>query len=277
VVVVVATSQSLTQLPPDERALLASLDELGIRAGAEIWSSADVDWSRFDAVVVRSCWDYHLRVEEFLRWIGHLQERNIPVINPPELIRWNIDKRYLEELSRKGIAIPDTIWLASSEHVNLADTCREHCWDTAVVKPLISASAYRTERKREGVVHGPLMIQEYLPEIESEGEWSLVYFSGGFSHAVKKQVSDGDLRVQSEYGGTAALEIPPPNVLQAAEAAMSALPDMPVFARVDMVEHGGSVLLMELELIEPELFVTLAGASNCLARAIESAVNKAGN
>jgi glutathione synthase/RimK-type ligase-like ATP-grasp enzyme len=278
VLVAVATSQSLAQLSPDEHALLAALGDLGILATAGIWSSGDTDWSKFGAVVVRSCWDYHLRVDEFLRWIGHLQERNIRVLNPPDLIRWNLDKRYLQELSQRGLAIPDTVWLAPAEQVNLADACRAHGWQSAVVKPLISASAYRTERKREGFVRGPWMIQEYLSAIESEGEWSRMYFSGAFNHAVKKRATAGDFRVQSDFGGTVEFVTPPRGVQRAANAAMAALPGSPVFARVDMLELGASVLLMQLELIEPELFITLApNASRRLALAVQSAIENTGN
>jgi hypothetical protein len=166
VLVALATSQDLAHLPADECALLAALADLGIGATSAIWSSTDTNWLMFGTVVVRSCWDYHLRVDEFDRWIGHLQEQNIQVLNPLGLIRWNLDKRYLQELSRKGIAIPDTIWLAPGEQLDLADACRAQGWQAAVVKPLVSASGYRTERKRDGTVNGPLMIQEYLPAIE---------------------------------------------------------------------------------------------------------------
>ncbi len=265
----IATSLNLEQLPPDEPALLAAFAELGIPARAEIWSSPETDWSQFTAVVVRSCWDYHLRVDEFRRWIGHLLGLRVRVINPVDLIRWNIDKRYLQELSNKGVAIPGTIWLAPGERANLADVCRARGWKRTVVKPLISASAYGAERKSEGIIEGPRMIQEYLPAIESEGEWSLVYFRGEFSHAVKKRAVAGDFRVQSDFGGTTELSTPPETVLDAAGQAIASLPQVPVLARVDLVEAGASVLLMELELIDPELFLTLApGASHRLAVAI---------
>jgi hypothetical protein len=113
---------------------------------------------------------------------------------------------------------------------------------------------------------------------EVEGEWSLMYFGGVFNHAVKKRPAEGDFRVQSDFGGTAELQTPTEQVLLAAEAAMAALPRPPVFARVDMVDLGTAVLLMELELIEPELFIALApGASGRLAQAIHSAIKDVGN
>jgi glutathione synthase/RimK-type ligase-like ATP-grasp enzyme len=141
------------------------------------------------------------------------------------------------------------------------------------VKPLISASAYGTERRSDGIAHGPLMIQEYLPEIETDGEWSLMYFHGVFSHAVRKRARSGDFRVQSDFGGTTEIATPPRKFLKIAHEALELLPSRPVFARVDMVERGSSPLLMELELIEPELFLTLADhAAHGLALAIEAAI-----
>jgi glutathione synthase/RimK-type ligase-like ATP-grasp enzyme len=239
------------------------------QAEAAVWSDRDVDWPRFAGVVIRSCWDYHLRVEEFLSWIDGLERRGIPVVNSPSLIRWNVDKRYLEELSNKGIRIPDTLWLGCGEQVDLEFVCRQRGWKSAVVKPLVSASAYRTERRDRGDVLGPMMIQEYVEEIETQGEWSLMYFSGEFSHAVRKRARAGEFRVQSEFGGTAELDSAPADVRTAAEAALAATPSLPVYARVDLVQQSSIVALMELELIEPELFLKQsARASRRLAGAI---------
>jgi glutathione synthase/RimK-type ligase-like ATP-grasp enzyme len=245
---------------------------LNIHASAQIWSSPEADWSQYDAVIVRSCWDYHLRVDEFREWIDHLQRQGIRVFNSPGLIRWNIDKRYLRELP---VSIPHSIWLASDEDIELSDVCRTNSWPAAVVKPLISASAYKTQRSGAGAVCGPALIQEYLPEIESAGEWSLMYFAGTFSHAVRKRAAAGDFRVQAEFGGTAELASPPRNLLLAAERAMETLASQPLFARVDLVERGASALLMELELIEPELFLHLSpGASERLALAVRDALSR---
>jgi glutathione synthase/RimK-type ligase-like ATP-grasp enzyme len=269
--IAIATSQGPANLPPNERALLVALDEIGIRASAAVWSETR-DWRAFSAVVVRSCWDYHLRPAEFLDWIAQLERLNIPVINPPSLIRWNADKRYLADLSQKGIAIPGTVWVAPGEELDLTATCSRHAWQTAVVKPLISASAHRTERRADGLVTGPMLIQEYVAEIETSGEWSLIYFGGAFSHAVLKRAHRGDFRVQKEFGGTAEPANAPAAVRVAADTVMATLDNDAAIARVDLVEARSSVLLMELELIEPELFLDLApGASRRLADVIRSA------
>lgn len=245
---------------------------MDIPARADIWWSRDTDWSQYDAVIVRSCWDYHLRVDEFRQWIESLERKNIRIFNPPVLIRWNIDKRYLRELS---VSIPYTVWLDSHEEVELSDLCRANSWPAAVVKPLISASAYKTHRSNAGTIRGPAMIQEYLPEIESAGEWSLMYFAGEFSHAVRKRAATGDFRVQAEFGGTAELARPANILLEAAQRVLGMLESQPLFARVDLVERGETPVLMELELIEPELFIHLApGASRRLALAIRDAISR---
>jgi glutathione synthase/RimK-type ligase-like ATP-grasp enzyme len=263
----------LPELTASDRALQAALEENGTTACAAIWSSGEIDWSNFDAVVIRSCWDYHVRVDEFLRWIDHLESTGVRLMNSESLIRWNADKRYLRELEAKGIAIPGTVWLEDGDEVELSEICRAQDWQRPVVKPLISASAYRTERGNAGLVRGPMMIQQYLPAIEQEGEWSLLYFAGTFSHAVRKMPRAGDFRVQGELGGTAELADPPAEIRRVADQTMGAISEQPVFARVDMVRERGTVCLMEIELIEPDLFLPLApGAAQRLASAIRSAL-----
>lgn len=274
--VALATSQNPAQIPADERALIVSLADLGITACAEIWWSSETDWLQFDAVIVRSCWDYHLRVDEFRRWLQRLERQGTRVWNSPDLIRSNIDKRYLQELHNLGVPIPDTLWLAGGESIDIGFACRSRTWPAAIVKPLISASAYGLQLRREGMVEGPVIVQEFLPEIEAAGEWSLVYFDGKFSHAIRKRAASGDFRVQSDFGGTAKLEAPPACLRNIADKAIALLPSGALFARVDLVEQGGSAVLMELELIEPELFIALdPAACQRLARAIREALSRA--
>lgn len=271
--IAIATSPDVPNLPPGEHALLSALRDLGVAATPAIWSSGETSWMAFDAVVIRSCWDYHLRPSDFLDWIGRLERMQIPVLNPPDAIRWNIDKRYLKDLSAKGIPIRASIWILPGDLLDVAEACRERGWQSAVVKPLVGATAFRTERRRDGIVQGPMIVQEFVAEIETSGEWSLVYIAGTFSHGVRKRARDGDFRVQQEFGGTIELADPPISVLRAAESAMAALPRPAAMARVDLVETGSSVLLMELELIDPELFFQLAPeASGRLASALRAAL-----
>jgi glutathione synthase/RimK-type ligase-like ATP-grasp enzyme len=265
--IAIATSKS--ELPASDQALVVALAERGLDARAVIWSDKQQPWREFDAVVVRSCWDYHVRVEEFLRWIAFLERNGVSIFNSPDLIRWNANKIYLAELAAAGIAIPDTVFVEPGMELELTSLCAARNWPSAVVKPTISASAYGTERRTSGLVRGPAMVQQYIAAIETEGEWSLVYFNGDFGHAVIKKPSAGDFRVQADFGGTARVAQPSLQLSVFAEAVLSRLTWPAMFARVDIVSDGASTLLMELEVIEPELFLNLVpGSSRCLATAI---------
>jgi len=264
-----AIATSKNELPSSDEALKAALGEQGMTANAVLWSSPGVDWQSFDAVVIRSCWDYHLRVNGFLEWITQLEDTGVAVLNSPSLIRWNVNKLYLKELSAKGIRIPETVWLDPGEEADLARVCCLRGWANAVVKPLVSASAYKTDRNRVGIVKGPAMIQEYRSAIETNGEWSLMYFGGCFSHAVRKMPTSGDFRVQTQFGGTVAAAVPQETLLAFADAAIAWLPEPATIARVDVLEDEGGFVLMEMEVIEPELFLDLApGSEQVAARAV---------
>jgi len=198
------------------------------------------------------------------------------VLNPLSLIRWNLNKRYLKELSGAGVGIPSTVWVEPGEEFELAAVCRSHGWQSAVVKQLISASAHGAERRKHGLVTGPAMIQEYLASIQTRGEWSLMYFGGRFSHAVRKRPRDGDFRVQTEFGGTVETAHPGRPMRAFAEMALARLPEPAPIARVDVLPDRGGYVLMELEVIEPELFLDSAhGSKYRAASAVVSAVRAA--
>ena len=209
-----------------------------------------------DAVVIRSCWDYHLRVDDFLGWIDAL---GVPLMNDAALIRWNVRKTYLLDLAESVPVVP-TRHVAGG--VVGDEVFASLAADRLVVKPVVGASAHSTRVITRGD-KAPLfdsLVQPFLDEIKS-GEWSVILFDGSFSHAILKRPADGDFRVQRELGGTAVLADAPPAVLQLSRAVMETLPAVPVFARVDIIVSARGPMLMELELIEPELFTTLAPAS----------------
>ncbi len=257
-----AIATSKIKLPASDQALADALTGQGFDIRPVIWSDTQQDWRQFDAVIVRSCWDYHLRLQEFLNWIALLEQNGIVVWNPPDLIRWNASKVYLAELASSGIAIPDTIFVEPGVTLDLADVCATRGWQSAVVKPITSASAYGTERRASGVVYEGSMVQEYIAAIETEGEWSLVYFDGRFSHAVIKKPCANDFRVQTDFGGTVRVAQPSQELLVFSETVLHRLPGPALYARVDLVAEDASILLMELEVIEPELFLDLAPGSS---------------
>jgi len=278
-----ATSESIPSLTEDDQGLIAPLAKRDIEARAAVWSDRNIPWSNADAVLIRSCWDYHLRLEEFLGWIAGLEEAGVQVWNPPAMVRWNADKIYLRELERRGVPIVPTLW--PEEGFRLQQELRERAWKKAVVKPRVSATAYRTvlttadEANAQALVddllRGPgAMVQKFIEEISSRGEWSLIFFSGDFSHAVIKTPQAGDFRVQHDFGGSEQIAEAPDSVIQAARRAVATVESIPLYARVDGVESGGQFLLMELELIEPALFLKLSeGGAERFAEAIRARVN----
>jgi glutathione synthase/RimK-type ligase-like ATP-grasp enzyme len=242
--VALATSENFPNLSPDDADLAGELRALGVDAAPVIWSNAAVDWSSYDAVIIRSCWDYHLRPDEFARWIDSLAA---PVFNPREVIRWNMHKSYLLNLASQGIRIPRT------------EIRRD-----VIVKPAVSASAHNTH-----LLRGEVIVQEFVEEIVRDGEWSIVFFDRVFSHSAKKVPKAGDFRVQEEHGGTS-LPVPAPqHVIDAAAAIIAKVEGDLLYARVDVVDRPQGVTLMELELIEPWLFLTLIpGMTRRFAEAI---------
>jgi len=279
--VALATYANLPGLNDDDRLLIPALDALGLSAAPAVWDAPDVRWDEFRAVMVRSCWDYHHRLEEFLAWVDRLERAGVPLWNPPAVLRWNSHKGYLRDLEACGVPIVPTRWLARGQAVDLARLLRQEAWRSAVVKPAVSASAFGTwatgsdggstdqARLNELVDAGDVMIQPLVDEVRDTGEWSILFYGGRFSHAVLKRPAAGDYRVQWEFGGSAVSATPPPHLIAAAERVLAAAPGDLLYARVDGVERNGQLVLMELELIEPHLFLGWdAGAPARLAAAL---------
>jgi glutathione synthase/RimK-type ligase-like ATP-grasp enzyme len=263
-----ATYQGLPNLTQEDRMVCEALLSHGVLVQPAVWDDPEVRWEAFDAVIVRSTWDYHLRCEAFRAWIDRVEASGVPLWNPAPLLRWNLEKSYLRTLEERGVPIIPTIWLSPGESADLPALLDRHGWEQAVVKPSISASAFGTwrtsretaaadqERLAALLDRGGALIQPFLPEICQAGEWSFIFLGGSFSHAVRKRPRPGDFRVQSDFGGTAAAELPPPFLLEVAERVVAAVEQPWLYARVDGVEVGGKFLLMELEMTEPALFLS---------------------
>ncbi len=285
--IALATCTKLPTLNEDDLLLVPPLQELGVTAVPAVWDSPEVCWEEFQGVVVRSCWDYHHRLEEFLAWVARLGGAGIPVWNPPAVLRWNSHKGYLRDLAARGVPIWRARWLGRGEPVDLALLLEDAGWRDAVVKPAVSASAsgtWRTSteaatedqaRLGELLRAGDVMVQPFVSEVRDNGEWSILFLGGQLSHAVLKRPTEGDYRVQWEFGGSAVTMAAPPTLVADAEAVMAAVPGDPVYARVDGVERDGRLVLMELELIEPHLFLGWdAGAAARLATALRALVTR---
>jgi glutathione synthase/RimK-type ligase-like ATP-grasp enzyme len=269
------------ELTADDRVAADELRSRGVEVFAAAWDDPNVAWDEFDVVVLRSCWNYHLHAARFLEWVGRLAGAGVPVVNRPDVVRWNFEKTYLRDLAQRGVPVVPTVWLDRGDDADLAAILERERWPRAVVKPTVSLSAYRTwitspgraeadgEAVRELLARGGVMVQPFVDEVVTEGEWSFVFFGGEYSHAVLKRPAAGDFRVQSDFGGAKTLARPEARLVAAARAALDAAGGPLPYARVDAVESGGGLLLMELELIDPELFFSKdPGAAERFARAL---------
>lgn len=271
--IALVTYDARPDVSDDDRLLADALAERGLSVHAVPWSNPAARWSTYDAVVVRSCWDYFLRAREFHDWLDRLEAERAPVHNDARILRWNADKSYLRELAAHGVPVIPTHWLDHGSTSSLAALRRVTGWSELVVKPTVSGGGHRTWRATPAqeqdddvrlaamVDDGAVMVQPLVQEIEREGEWSLVFFAGRYSHAVVKLPRTGDFRVQHEHGGTFESAQPTDAVIAAAARVIAAVPvstEPPLYARVDGCIVGGELLLMELEVLEPELFLRCA-------------------
>lgn len=264
--VALATSLDLADLWAGDRLFLDELRRRGFSSDPLVWEDPSVDWQACDALVIRSCWDYHLKIDRFRAWLDRLEAADVRVINAPALIRWNLHKRYLLDVARAGGLIPPTRVVPQGTPDRLRDHMSREGWTDVVVKPAISASGHGThlvrgtpteedERMFAGIIgDGDVLAQAFVPEVREHGEWSLVFFEGRYSHAALKRAAPGEFRVHIEWGGTVHTAAPPDRLVEHAQALMDALNLDSTYARVDGTEVDGRLMVMELEAIEPELF-----------------------
>jgi len=237
----------------------------------------------FDLVMPLVAWGYHQRYREWLELLDAFARRSTPVANPVSLLRWNGDKSYLKELSNSDVASVPSLSVTELDEMHLEEARQQFGCDRLVIKPLVSASAYGTyilargDPVPEPVRGWRMLVQPWIEAIVDSGEWSLIFFDGVFSHAVAKVPIAGEFRVQPEYGGIIRRCDPPYGAVALAESALAAAPAPSTYARVDIVEgNGGGLQVIELELIEPALFLDQAPeAAPRFAEAVHSAVLRA--
>jgi glutathione synthase/RimK-type ligase-like ATP-grasp enzyme len=281
------TCAAIPLLDEDDHLAIAPLRERGVEVVPWIWDAPEAPRD-LDAVVHRSCWDYHTKPAAFLSWLDALAASGLPSWNPAPLLRWNVDKRYLRDLAARGARIPETVWIEKGERVDLAALLRAHELDEVVIKPQISLSAFGTFRASRAsaaaaqpqldalVAERGMMVQAFLPAIVDRGELSLVFLGGQHSHTVRKTPRAGDFRVQNDHGGTRKLEEPTPSLIAAAAQVIEAAAAPLLYARVDFVETSEGLVLMELEAIDPALFLAFSpGAPERFADSIARALGGA--
>jgi len=264
--VTLATCEARPNPTSSDRLLAEALVAAGAEVGAVPWDRIDPACLRGDeSVCIRSTWDYHLRPAEFADWVSEFAARPGTLWNPPELVLPNMDKQYLGALEAQGIRIPPTEWIAPGTMPPLGALAARRGWAEAVFKPRISATAHGTHLVRAGdstdsgeglpVPGTGGLLQAFIPEVRSSGELSLVYVAGEYSHAARKVPAPADFRVQHDFGGRIDAVSPADATLAFGRRVMATVAGPWRYARVDVIETAEGPVLMELELIEPDLFL----------------------
>ena len=252
----------------DDHLSVAPLAALGWTVDDVPWRHAGVDWAAYDAVVIRSTWDYAKDPDAFLDLLTRITRAGVPLFNSLDLVRWNIRKTYLRDLASRGVSIVPTVWRERLGHGGLRALLDEAGLREMVVKPVIGASARGAFRvsastSDEAVAEiesyyadRALLAQPFVRVIMEEGEFSLFYFNGEYSHAIRKRPRANDFRVQEEHGGSNTPEAATAELRALGAGVLAQLGEAPLYARVDFVRANDAqgYWLMELELIEPSLY-----------------------
>ena len=280
VTVALATSAALPGLSGDDRHLLHALRRLGVAAEPVVWEDPHYDWAAARACVIRSAWDYAYRRPAFLAWARRVA-RVIPLWNSADLVEWNTHKRYLVDLAHRGVPTVPTVVLSAGPPVRLPALLEEHGWTDVILKAAVAQTGrYLLRVPPDGVAagqkhldrlqpHEDMLLQPFLPGVTGAGETSVIFVEGGLSHAVRKRPAAGEFRVHDDFGGT--VEAAPPSAaeLEVAQRAVGAVGQPLLYARVDLVPGPTGPVVMELELVEPDLFFGHSGGgAERLAEAI---------
>ncbi|GGF59562.1 ATP-grasp domain-containing protein [Alteromonas lipolytica] len=248
--------------------LIAPFADKGYQVDTVSWHLSGFDFSSYEAVIVRSPWDYQQYEAEFVACLTRINEQT-RLMNSLPLMLWNLNKRYLKDLAAQQVPVLPTLWLDGFEQATVEKTFAEFACDEIVIKPCVSANADDTFRltAEQLADQAPqlaacfnqreCMVQPFVTSVTERGEVSLFYFAGQLSHAILKRPKDGDFRVQEEHGGSLQAITPQAAMLNNAEAALAAMPDGYLYARVDLLWFDAQWRIIELELIEPSLYFNL--------------------
>ena len=263
----------------DDHVAIEPLAELGHDVETLSWRQTSRDWSEFDLVIIRTPWDYQRDPEAFLETLDAIEDKT-HLANPASIARWNFEKHYLLELHLDGIEIVPTIWDAAYTADNFAKWQDALMSETLIIKPTVSATAEHTYKLGSFDIslqsifdERSFLVQPFIGSIVSEGEFSLFFFNGEYSHTILKAPKTDDFRVQEEHGGIITAVRPEPAMLATATAVLGRLSEKLLYARVDLVRFHGRFAVMELELIEPALYLRMDDAApRRFARAINEAL-----
>lgn len=261
------TIESLEGFVADDELLIAPLEKRGWQVDFVPWDSSTARWDDFDSVVIRSTWDYYRRWEEYLEALARIDASQATLHNPLEVVRWNIDKRYLADLAARGATLVPTVWQSPFDPASLPTLRTQFDASELIVKPNVSAGADATHRLPISMTGESLssiaqelgtreiLLQPMIESVVEVGEYSLFYFGGEYSHTILKTPKPSDFRVQEEHGSSIVPVVPAADLQQQAELALRAVGQTLLYARVDLVRLAdGRPAVMELELIEPALY-----------------------
>jgi glutathione synthase/RimK-type ligase-like ATP-grasp enzyme len=245
--------------------LAEALRERDVEVQVAAWNDPTVEWAEIAACVLRSTWDYPERLEEFTRWIDAASKKTL-LFNDVEVVRWNIHKRYLIDLDEAGIPVVPTVHIEGGRTLNLPRLQGRLRSDRLVIKPAVGVGSFGVTRVSPTdpdafavavslVAERDVIVQPYVPSIETEGETSTVLIAGAISHAVVKTAAPGDYRVQPHHGGRSDSREVELDLRELWDRIVTVLPEKPMYGRIDTVTIDGKPHVMELELIEPSLFL----------------------
>lgn len=278
--IALATCSALPGLAPDDRLLLGALRRRGVAAEPAVWEDPHYDWRCAELCVIRSTWDYAYRAAAFSDWVRRVAAV-APIWNPPAVVEWNLHKRYMIDLAERGVPAVPTLCLPAGPPARLDDVLERQGWDAVILKAAIAQTGrylmrVTPDRREDGQrhldrlqPHEDMLVQPFLPGVLEQGETSVVFVDGAVSHAVRKQAVAGEFRVHDDFGGTIEPVSPTAEELEAAGRAVAAVDARLLYARVDLVPGPTGPMVMELELIEPDLYLGHADrAADGLAEAI---------
>jgi len=264
------TSEDDPNLSKDDQLAIQPLFQLGYQVFPLIWDNPLESAEIFDALIFRSCWNYHRKFSQFLSWVEQLKRLNIPILNPVDISLWNLDKKYLLELENKGILIPQTYSISRAAPLNeqtIKSILKKIDASHLVIKPSVSLNGHDTyllpSHDEQAIIKAlnslpaehDILVQEFIPEIKSSEEISLIFFNNKFSHAIRKTPSQQEFRIHSEYGGSRSPFQPDLALIQQGEKILETVGQRLLFSRVDVIENKNGAVLIELEIIDPMLFL----------------------
>lgn len=255
-------------LSANEDAMLVNfLSQQGLNLEKVIWNDKTINWKDYDLAILKSPWDYFNFIDDFYRWLDQLKLAKVKLLNPIDIVKRNADKHYLNDIALAGLNVTPSVFLTKGNEISLNNYFSEFNTTQFILKPCVSGGAKNTfkinasnvlevdAKLSELIKTEDFIVQPFLNEIAENGEWSVVFFGGKFSHALLKKAKTGDFRVQPMFGGTVHPQQPTDDLIIAAKQYVDQFAKDCLYARVDGTFVDDKFILMELELIEPFLFL----------------------